>query len=381
MKRREKMKNKKVMAGLLSIGILLGASGVSAVQSGNFTDVKEGDWFYQAVTSLQQQGIINGYQDGSFKPNKTVTRAEVAQMIHNAQQTENKEIPSIEEPAPESTAKEDSVQEHTLNLATTVEPAPTEPTSSISDVIDYRYYLDSGSETVVEGMKQNDLVIVEPVVMEQQYIEEAQSAGTLIYGYINSMEADNWNTELMERFREEAFYHDENGDRLYIDLWDAYLMDISNPHYQDVMLEEIGNRIVERGLDGVFLDTVGSIEDYHSGNPAVMKQQQAGMKVFMQRIKETYPGLSIAQNWGFDTLENYTAPYIDFIMWESFNAADIQSDPWYTDNINMLKSIREQHGVEVFVVAFEDEAASKQIADEHGFKNVFNAEGSYYNKW
>lgn len=41
-----------------------------------FTDVKESNWYYEAVTALSGRGIIKGYPDGSFKPDKYITRAE-----------------------------------------------------------------------------------------------------------------------------------------------------------------------------------------------------------------------------------------------------------------------------------------------------------------
>lgn len=50
----------------------------------NFSDVKKEDWFYEPVTALTQAGGISGYEDGTFKPNKTITRAEMASMLVKA---------------------------------------------------------------------------------------------------------------------------------------------------------------------------------------------------------------------------------------------------------------------------------------------------------
>lgn len=46
-----------------------------------FKDVPETHWAYKAIDELAEKGIINGYEDGTFKPNGNVTRAEVAVMI------------------------------------------------------------------------------------------------------------------------------------------------------------------------------------------------------------------------------------------------------------------------------------------------------------
>lgn len=50
----------------------------------NFSDVNENDWFFQPVTALAQAGGISGYEDGTFQPNKTITRAEMASLIVKA---------------------------------------------------------------------------------------------------------------------------------------------------------------------------------------------------------------------------------------------------------------------------------------------------------
>lgn len=50
----------------------------------SFTDVKETDWFYQAVAAAVNAGYCNGYEDGTFKPSATISRAEAAVMIANA---------------------------------------------------------------------------------------------------------------------------------------------------------------------------------------------------------------------------------------------------------------------------------------------------------
>lgn len=49
--------------------------------AGSFTDVKAGMWCNRAIATLTNMGIIKGYTDGSFQPNKSITRAELATII------------------------------------------------------------------------------------------------------------------------------------------------------------------------------------------------------------------------------------------------------------------------------------------------------------
>ena len=47
-------------------------------KSNGYNDVKDGDWFCCAVSTLSKMGIIKGYEDGSFKPHDPISRAEFA---------------------------------------------------------------------------------------------------------------------------------------------------------------------------------------------------------------------------------------------------------------------------------------------------------------
>ena len=43
-----------------------------------FKDVKAGDWYKTAVDIMAKQGIVKGYEDGTFRPNQPITRREFA---------------------------------------------------------------------------------------------------------------------------------------------------------------------------------------------------------------------------------------------------------------------------------------------------------------
>ena len=45
-----------------------------------YPDVSAGAWYNKAVATLSRMGILSGYEDGRFRPNATVTRAEFAAM-------------------------------------------------------------------------------------------------------------------------------------------------------------------------------------------------------------------------------------------------------------------------------------------------------------
>ena len=49
-------------------------------ETNDYTDVSSADWFNNAVSTLSNMGILGGYEDGTFRPNATITRAEFAKI-------------------------------------------------------------------------------------------------------------------------------------------------------------------------------------------------------------------------------------------------------------------------------------------------------------
>lgn len=51
---------------------------VEGVYECNFTDVKKDDWFYNVVAYAATEGLIQGYENGSFKPMDNMSRQDAA---------------------------------------------------------------------------------------------------------------------------------------------------------------------------------------------------------------------------------------------------------------------------------------------------------------
>ncbi|MEG1496717.1 MAG: S-layer homology domain-containing protein [Clostridiales bacterium] len=49
-----------------------------------FSDVKKGEWYYDNVMKVAKCGIINGYEDKTFRPDALITRAEISNIIYLA---------------------------------------------------------------------------------------------------------------------------------------------------------------------------------------------------------------------------------------------------------------------------------------------------------
>ncbi|MGF1602911.1 MAG: S-layer homology domain-containing protein [Thermosynechococcaceae cyanobacterium] len=68
--------------GITSTALIPLASAPASAQA-NLSDI-QGHWAQSCIRSLAQQNIVNGYPDGSFRPNAPVSRAEYAALVGNA---------------------------------------------------------------------------------------------------------------------------------------------------------------------------------------------------------------------------------------------------------------------------------------------------------
>ena len=72
---------KRIISFILTAAMLL--SIVPTVFAAGFSDFNSSHWAYEYVLALVNDGTINGYADGTFRPEGTVTRAEFVKMIGN----------------------------------------------------------------------------------------------------------------------------------------------------------------------------------------------------------------------------------------------------------------------------------------------------------
>ncbi|MFA5792967.1 MAG: S-layer homology domain-containing protein [Candidatus Gracilibacteria bacterium] len=52
-----------------------------SVQSASFADTKPGDWYFRYVTFAHSKGFVTGYPDNTFHPDDPISRAEAVQML------------------------------------------------------------------------------------------------------------------------------------------------------------------------------------------------------------------------------------------------------------------------------------------------------------
>lgn len=74
---------------------LAGLSLISGLATAQMSDVPQTHWAYDAIEQLVRMGIIQGYPDGTFKPRRTMTRAEFAEAMARAYSSLDEKIRAL----------------------------------------------------------------------------------------------------------------------------------------------------------------------------------------------------------------------------------------------------------------------------------------------
>ena len=65
------------------VSILARLEGVTTAQAAGFADVDDNDWYATAVNWAANVGVVNGYEDNTFRPNTAITREQLAAILMN----------------------------------------------------------------------------------------------------------------------------------------------------------------------------------------------------------------------------------------------------------------------------------------------------------
>ena len=74
------------------VSMLARLEGVASAESAGFSDVAANDWYATAVNWAASVGVVNGYEDGTFKPNTAITREQLAAILMNYAQYKGQDV-------------------------------------------------------------------------------------------------------------------------------------------------------------------------------------------------------------------------------------------------------------------------------------------------
>lgn len=147
------------------------------------------------------------------------------------------------------------------------------------------------------------------------------------------------------------------------EIWNSEILDLSDPGWSALIVDELAAQAVARGFDGFFLDTLDSISASDRG---------AGIEL-LRRLRAAHPAAKIIANRGFDLLPDLEG-IVDGVMAESvFGTFDFENEIYHavpsadTEYLTQRLATVEELGFDVLVLDYadpRDSDAAFAIADQ-----------------
>jgi hypothetical protein len=138
------MKKQLVAAVLASLTLSVAAPALAAANP--FVDVPAKHWAYDAVTKLAAAGIVDGYGDGTFRGDKTMTRYEMAQIVAKAM-TKSGTASTADKALVDKLAKEFNDELKSLGVRVAALEAATKPAVTWSGSVRFQSTQDVDSDS------------------------------------------------------------------------------------------------------------------------------------------------------------------------------------------------------------------------------------------
>ncbi|MDF2606153.1 MAG: hypothetical protein K0S34_343 [Bacillales bacterium] len=225
-----------------------------------------------------------------------------------------------------------------------------------------------------------DIAIIDSKGHTSDEINKLKLQNTLVITYLSIFEVSP-HEPIFKELTEEDFWI-VDGEPVKNKAYGTYLVSLNSKKWLNYLLHEVKRQLVVLETDGIFLDTIGDIENY--GLPYNLRQQQLkGVVNFLYALKMLYPNHLFIQNNGLEEVCLHTAMYIDGICWENppFNLNE--SEEWVKVITNRLLKLKLDFDIQIFLLleeSIEKERNSyekaKKVARKHGFL-LYNAPGRY----
>lgn len=103
------------------------------------------------------------------------------------------------------------------------------------------------------------------------------------------------------------------------DNWGSLIIDMRSPKWQGILLDLVIPKVLARGFDGIFLDTIDSAMALAQGKDGAKYQgMRESILEFLRTVRTRYPKIHICMNRGLDLLPE-AAPLINSLLIEDLS--------------------------------------------------------------
>ena len=230
-----------------------------------------------------------------------------------------------------------------------------------------------GQETSFETLRPFDLLIFDR--MAHPPLEPLVDAGKTVFGYISLGELNRDRAEFA-RLDSWGALGEENPN------WPgSHFVDVRDTRWAALVIEEIVPAILQRGFQGLFLDTLDNPVELERRDPVGNAGMTRAAARLVQALKLHWPDVPIIMNRGYGLLDAVGAD-IDYVLGESVYADyDFETktyrkvpDALYQEQVGILtRALEENPKLAVLTLDYWDPKDSAMIAEiyriqkENGF--------------
>ncbi len=183
----------------------------------------------------------------------------------------------------------------------------------------------------------------------QADLQPGHRAGSQFLAYVSLVEVARGSLAEGAARRRGVAFAGRNGD------WDSQLMEVTSAAWKDFVLEDCAAAAFQKGYDGLFLDTLDSLERLDAARRPQARQAVKGM---IAALHERWPGKKLVVNRGFDLLAE-AASSLSGVLVESvyqgfdpatkrYRAVDAAGSRWLEARIRAARKL----GLEVYAVDY-----------------------------
>jgi uncharacterized protein (TIGR01370 family) len=180
----------------------------------------------------------------------------------------------------------------------------------------FRWLCYYGSSAPLSSLSNFDLLVFDSDA--HPAIPPLKQRGKTVVGYLSIGEVNSTR----------AYFNDVKAQNLVLaenrNWKDSFFIDVRNPLWTKRVIEELVPMILQRGFDGIFLDTVDNAPYLEQTEPQRYRGMADAMVLLIKTIRRDYPSIRIIANRGFDILPRIEND-IDMVLGESIEESQVRA--------------------------------------------------------
>jgi len=217
-----------------------------------------------------------------------------------------------------------------------------------------RLYVDYSAAPDAAQVLKHDFCILDPQASID--LTPGHKLGHQYLAYVSAVEVDpNGASVQAARKREVPFIAKNAG-------WQTEVMDVTSRAWADFIVEDLAAPAIAKGYDGIFLDTLDSVELITRAKPFLARPAHVALLSLIQRLHERFPGKRIVLNRGFPLIKE-ASPMIHGVLIEGlyqtwdmerqrFNSTSPEGTTWLLEHIRTIRQLR----LPLYVIDYVDPA-------------------------